>query len=140
MPEWPLARVVIKARLGILVKVDVQDRACTYDIYERALGRAGLNDGQLLLVTNAANLQPAQVEAHPQRVVLAGRAELAPQLTRVASSPVRGTLRQFGHADAQRNWRHPGPAAESHQDTTTATRDEACLATMPRSDVWSRSR
>jgi transposase len=56
-----LYREVIEARLEQIIKVDLQSEAFTYDIDERALQRARLNDGKLLLVTNVADLQPAQV-------------------------------------------------------------------------------
>ena len=56
-----LYREVLDARLGSIIKVDLQSEAFTYDIDERALQRARLNDGKLLLVTNVADLRPAQV-------------------------------------------------------------------------------
>jgi len=56
-----LYREVLEARLGAIVKVDLQSEAFTFDVDERALERARLNDGKLLLVTNVADLQPAQV-------------------------------------------------------------------------------
>ena len=56
-----LYREVIEARLGSIVKVDLQSEAFTFDIDERALQRARLNDGKLLLVTNVADLKPQQV-------------------------------------------------------------------------------
>ena len=56
-----LYREVLDARLGSIVKVDLQSEAFTFDIDERALQRARLNDGKLLLVTNVADLTPPQV-------------------------------------------------------------------------------
>ena len=56
-----LYREVLEARLGSIIKVDLQSEAFTFDIDERALQRARLNDGKLLLVTNVADLSPAQV-------------------------------------------------------------------------------
>ena len=56
-----LYREVLDARLGQIVKVDLQSEAFTYDIDERALQRARLNDGKLLLVTNVADMIAPQV-------------------------------------------------------------------------------
>jgi transposase len=56
-----LYREVIDARLGAIVKVNLQSEQFTYDIDERALQRARLNDGKLLLVTNVADLAVADV-------------------------------------------------------------------------------
>ena len=56
-----LYREVLEARLGSIIKADLQSVAFTFDIDERALQRARLNDGKLLLVTNVADLSPAQV-------------------------------------------------------------------------------
>ena len=56
-----LYREVIEARLGAIVKVDLQSEVFTYAIDERALQRARLNDGKLLLVTNVADLTVAEV-------------------------------------------------------------------------------
>jgi transposase len=56
-----LYREVLDARLGQIVKVDLQSEAFTYDIDERALQRARLNDGKLLLVTNVADMNAPQV-------------------------------------------------------------------------------
>lgn len=54
-------REVSEARLGAIIKVDLTGEAFTYDVDERALRRARLHDGKLLLVTNVPDLMPAQV-------------------------------------------------------------------------------
>jgi transposase len=56
-----LYREVLESKLGAIVKVDLQSEQFTYDIDERALQRARLNDGKLLLVTNVADLAVAEV-------------------------------------------------------------------------------
>jgi transposase len=67
---WPLSdsgakawlyREVMEARLGHIIKVDLQSEEFTFDIDEHALQRATLNDGKLLLVTNVPDLRPAQI-------------------------------------------------------------------------------
>ena len=54
-------REVSEAHLGAIIKVDLTGEAFTYDVDERALRRARLHDGKLLLVTNVPDLMPAQV-------------------------------------------------------------------------------
>jgi transposase len=56
-----LYREVLESKLGAIVKVDLQSEQFTYDIDERALQRARLNDGKLLLVTNVADLAAGEV-------------------------------------------------------------------------------
>ena len=56
-----LYREVIDARLGAIIKVDLQGEPCSYSIDERALQRAQLNDGKLLLVTNVTDMPAAEV-------------------------------------------------------------------------------
>ena len=52
---------VCDAHLARIVKVDLKSDLFTYDIDERALKHAQLMDGKLLLVTNTADLAPAEV-------------------------------------------------------------------------------
>jgi len=54
-------REVSEANLGAVIKVDLTGDAFTFDIDERALQRARLHDGKLLLVTNVPDLAPAEV-------------------------------------------------------------------------------
>jgi hypothetical protein len=54
-------REVSEANLGAVIKVDLTGEAFTFDIDERALQRARLHDGKLLLVTNVPDLAPAEV-------------------------------------------------------------------------------
>lgn len=54
-------REVSEANLGAVIKVDLAGEAFTFDIDERALLRARLHDGKLLLVTNVPDLAPAEV-------------------------------------------------------------------------------
>ena len=56
-----LYREVIEARLGAIIKVDLQGEPFSYSIDERALQRAQLNDGKLLLVTNVTDMPVAEV-------------------------------------------------------------------------------
>jgi transposase len=56
-----LYREVLESKLGAIVKVDLQSEQFSYDIDERALQRARLNDGKLLLVTNVADMPLAEV-------------------------------------------------------------------------------
>ena len=56
-----LYREVIDARLGSILKVDLQAEQFRYDIDEAALERARLNDGKLLVVTNVKDLTPVEV-------------------------------------------------------------------------------
>lgn len=52
---------VKEAHLSRIVKVDLKSDLFTYTIDEPALAQAQLMDGKLLLVTNVADLKPAQV-------------------------------------------------------------------------------
>jgi transposase len=52
---------VAEAHLSKIVKVDLKSDLFTYDIDAKALARAQMMDGKLLLVTNVADLSPAQV-------------------------------------------------------------------------------
>jgi len=54
---------VAEARLSKIVKVDLKSELSTYDIDAQALERAQTMDGKLLLVTNVADLTPAQIVA-----------------------------------------------------------------------------
>jgi transposase len=58
-----LYRQVIDARLGSIIKVDLQAEQFCFDVDETALERARLNDGKLLLVTNVTDLDPIEVVA-----------------------------------------------------------------------------
>ena len=50
-----------EARLSKIIKVDLKSDLFTYDIDAKALARAQMMDGKLLLVTNVADLQPAEI-------------------------------------------------------------------------------
>lgn len=52
---------VADAHLASIVKVDLKSDLFRYEIDEQALARAELMDGKLLLVTNVADLKPAEV-------------------------------------------------------------------------------
>jgi transposase len=52
---------VADAHLARIIKVDLKSELFRYDIDEQALARAELMDGKLLLVTNVADLKPAEV-------------------------------------------------------------------------------
>ncbi|MFC3669791.1 IS1634 family transposase, partial [Uliginosibacterium paludis] len=52
---------VCEAHLARIVRVDLKSELFSYSIDEQALTHAQLMDGKLLLVTNAADLAPAQV-------------------------------------------------------------------------------
>jgi transposase len=52
---------VAEAHLSKIIKVDLKSDLFTYDIDAKALARAQMMDGKLLLVTNVADLQPAQI-------------------------------------------------------------------------------
>jgi transposase len=54
---------VCQAHLTRIVRVDLQSELFSYTIDEKALAHARLMDGKLLLVTNAADLTPAEVVA-----------------------------------------------------------------------------
>jgi transposase len=54
---------VCEAHLSRIVRVDLQSELFSYTIDEKALAHARLMDGKLLLVTNSADLSPAQVVA-----------------------------------------------------------------------------
>lgn len=54
---------VAEAHLSKIVKVDLKSELFTYDIDAQALERAQTMDGKLLLVTNVADLTPAQIVA-----------------------------------------------------------------------------
>lgn len=52
---------VADAHLSKIIKVDLKSDLFTYDIDAKGLARAHMMDGKLLLVTNVADLQPAQI-------------------------------------------------------------------------------
>jgi transposase len=52
---------VADAHLARIIKVDLKSELFRYEIDEQALARAELMDGKLLLVTNVADLTPAEV-------------------------------------------------------------------------------
>jgi len=54
---------VKEAKLSKIIKVDLKSDLFTYQIEEKALRLAELNDGKLLLVTNVTDLTPPQVVA-----------------------------------------------------------------------------
>jgi transposase len=52
---------VAEAHLSKIIKVDLKSELFTYDIDAKALARAQMMDGKLLLVTNVADLEPAEI-------------------------------------------------------------------------------
>ena len=52
---------VAEAHLSKIIKVDLKSDLFTYDIDAKALARAQMTDGKLLLVTNVADLEPAEI-------------------------------------------------------------------------------
>ncbi|VDY06525.1 transposase [Thiomonas sp. Bio17B3] len=56
-----LYRAVSEAHLGSIIKVDLQSDLFTYVIDDKALARAELGDGKLLLVTNVPELSALEV-------------------------------------------------------------------------------
>ena len=54
-------KAVSDARLAHILKVDLTSELFFYDIDEKALGRARMLDGKLVLVTNMADHSPAQI-------------------------------------------------------------------------------
>ena len=83
---------VSQARLASIVRVDLKSELFTYDIDERALARARLMDGKLLLVTNVQDLPAAEVIARYKSLadiergfrVLKSEIEIAPVFHRLA--------------------------------------------------------
>jgi len=55
-----LYQAVCEAKLASIVKVDLQSDLFTYEIDERALARARMMDGKLILVTNVPELSPPE--------------------------------------------------------------------------------
>jgi len=56
-------QAVCEAKLASIIKVDLKSDLFTYDIDERALARARMMDGKLILVTNVPDLTAADVVA-----------------------------------------------------------------------------
>jgi transposase len=56
-----LYQAVCEAKLASIVRVDLKSDLFTYDIDERALARARMMDGKLILVTNVPELTPLEV-------------------------------------------------------------------------------
>jgi transposase len=52
---------VAEAHLSKIIKVDLKSDLFTYDIDAKALARAQMMDSKLLLVTNVADLEPAEI-------------------------------------------------------------------------------
>ena len=86
-----LFREVSEANLGSIIKVDFAGEAFAFDIDERALNRARLNDGKLLLVTNVPDIEPQQIVERYKRLadiergfkVLKSDIEIAPVFHRL---------------------------------------------------------
>jgi transposase len=82
---------VSEAHLASIVKIDLQSDLFTYRVDSAALGRAELMDGKLLLVTNVADLQPADIVARYKALadiergfrVLKSEIEIAPVFHRL---------------------------------------------------------
>ena len=55
---------VCEAKLARILKVDLANDLFTYDVDERALARAELMDGKLLLVTNVPDLSATEIVQH----------------------------------------------------------------------------
>jgi transposase len=83
---------VSEARLASIVRVDLKAELFTYDIDERALARAEMMDGKLLLVTNVQDLPAADIIARYKSLadiergfrVLKSEIEIAPVFHRLA--------------------------------------------------------
>jgi hypothetical protein len=56
-------KAVADAHLAHIIKVDLASAVFTYEIDERALNRARLMDGKLILVSNVPDLPPAEIVA-----------------------------------------------------------------------------
>jgi transposase len=54
-------QAVCEARLASIIKVDLKSDLFAYEIDERALTRARMMDGKLILVTNVSDLEPVEV-------------------------------------------------------------------------------
>jgi hypothetical protein len=52
-------QAVCEAKLASIIKVDLRSDLLTYEIDERALARARMMDGKLILVTNVPDFTPA---------------------------------------------------------------------------------
>ena len=86
-----LFRAVSDAHLGSIIKVDLQSELFNYAIDDKALARAELGDGKLLLVTNTTDLDPAEVIARYKSLadiergfrVLKSEIEIAPVFHRL---------------------------------------------------------
>jgi hypothetical protein len=87
-----LFREFSEAHLGAIIKVELAGEAFAFDLDERALSRARLNDGKLLLVTNVADLQPQDIVGRYKSLsdiergfkVLKSDIEIAPVLHRLS--------------------------------------------------------
>lgn len=84
---------VCQARLASIVRVDLKAELFTYDIDERALARAQMMDGKLLLVTNVQDLPASDIIARYKSLadiergfrVLKSEIEIAPVFHRLAA-------------------------------------------------------
>ncbi len=82
---------VAEAHLSKIINVDLKSGLFTYDIDAKALARAQMMDGKLLLVTNVAELDPAQIVARYKSLadiergfkVLKSEIEIAPVFHRL---------------------------------------------------------
>ena len=82
---------VCEAHLASIVRVDLKSELFAYDIDERALQRAQVMDGKLLLVTNVPDLTPADIVARYKSLadiergfrVLKSEIEIAPVFHRL---------------------------------------------------------
>jgi len=84
-------RAVAEAHLTNLIKVNLSAEVFTYDIDQRALGRARMMDGKLLLVSNMPDHTPAEIVARYKALadiergfrVLKSEIEIAPVFHRL---------------------------------------------------------
>ena len=86
-------QAVCEAKLASSIKVDLRSDLFTYQIDERALARARMMDGKLILVTNVPDLAPADVVARYKALadiergfrVLKSEIDIAPVFHRLPS-------------------------------------------------------
>ena len=99
---------VIEARLGRIIEVDLKHEQLSWKVNEDHLAQARLMDGKLLLVTNVADLTPAEVVQRYKSLadiergfhVLKSQIEIAPMFHRLGPAP--------RHADAAEGRRQQG--------------------------------
>jgi len=124
-------KAVSDAHLANIIKVDLSADLFTYEIDQRALDRARMMDGKLILVSNMPDHAPAQIAARHGVPVVDIR------LSQMEPSDLRGILAQYPDVPPERldGPQAPGIAATCRWCSPPTTTSSGCSVSPPRSMI-----